>query len=69
MAKRNIVYRVMVYDDSGNAFCEYETSKESKAYDYAHQKVMPRAGVQRFYIDKCSVHDNSHKRFLEDEDY
>lgn len=70
MAKRNILYRVMVYDSCGGVHCEYETTKESDAEDYAYRVVMKRENVQKFYIDERPLSSVSNKRrFIEDEDY
>ena len=70
MAKRNILYRVMVYDSCGGVHCEYETTKESDAENYAYKVVMVREGVHRFYIDERPLQKNdSKRRFVEDEDY
>ena len=63
------MYRVMVYDSLGTCHCEYETSKESKAEEYAYQNVMKREGVNRFYIDKVYPASDKRSRFIEDEDY
>ena len=68
MSKRNILYRVFVYNNESFAECVFESSQEKKAEDYVHQNLMKQDKILKFYIDKCEKSLSHRDRFIDEDD-